>query len=130
MTLRSRMAFAGFIAICLTVGSGGNAPTAAQNQRVEWYAVDDQLDAKGQSLSLGDNTHSLNLTAGWVCSVGSTSKQLPSYEARTTVCRKGSESIEFTTQCERSRPEDHTQIRFRVAGRFQDFIQVSCELIS
>ena len=128
MTLRSGIACVGFVAICLTVGFGTNAPAAAQNQRIDWHAGHDRLNAKGESLSLSDNTHSLTLKAGWVCVVGATTGR-PTHEARTTVCRKGSESIEFTTQCERSRSNDHTQIRFRVAGRLQDFIEVSCELI-
>lgn len=131
--MRSRTARATLCSIAATsllvlfaVVEGG---AGGQGQRVRWYVVDDQLNAKGQSLELGDGVQTFTLNTGWSCTVGPTSKQLPLYEARTTVCQKASEAFQFVVQCERSRPKDHTQIGFLMTDRkLGDFIEVGCEL--
>jgi hypothetical protein len=79
-------------------------------------------------LRLGDGVQTLPLNGGWVCSVGATSKQLPSYEARETSCSNGDKSFKFSVQCERQRQRDNTQIRFTdPQERLVDFISVGCE---
>jgi hypothetical protein len=103
---------------------------SAQAPRVRWYAVNGDLNEKGQSVNLGDSVHTFALNTGWSCTVGVTSKQLPAYEARTTICEKGAEAFQFVVQCERSRPKDHTQIGFlRTGRRLGDFIEVGCEFL-
>lgn len=105
------------------------ATVAAEGPRVLWYATHGAVADRNQSLKLGDSSHVLLLKSGWACTIGSTSKQMPSYEARTTTCGKGSETFEFSVQCERRRLKDHTQIRFRQSGgNISDFIDVGCEL--
>lgn len=115
-----------FLFILLAAGEGG---ASGQGQRVRWSAVDDKLNSKGQSLTLGDGAQSFVLRDGWSCTVGATKPRV-SYEARTTVCQKGAEAFQFNVQCERSRPKDRTQIGFLTADRkFGDFIEVSCEVL-
>ncbi len=105
------------------------AAAASERPWVRWYAVHGAVAERNQSLDLGDGSHSLLLKGGWSCTVGSASKQLPAYEARTTTCQKGEDFFEFSVQCERQRRKDHTQIRFRHAdGSVSDFIEVGCEL--
>ena len=106
------------------------ALAAPRHQRpsVDWYAVNQELDDAGTSLSLDDSEHVIGLRGGWSCTVRETSKQLPLYEARQVSCRKDEQSFEFSVQCEPNRPKDHTQIRFRdTEGRLLDFIDVGCE---
>jgi hypothetical protein len=87
------------------------------------------MNAKGQSLNLGDGQQAVSLSNGWSCVVGSASKQLPLYEARTTICEKGAEAFQFVVQCETARAKDHTQIGFLNGDRRPgDFIEVGCEL--
>ena len=115
--------------IFLLFFAAGEGGASSQGQRVRWYAGNDELNSKGQSLALGDGTHSFSLKTGWSCTVGATSKQLPAYEARTTICEKSAEAFQFVVQCERSRPRDHTQIGFLTPDRkLGDFIEVGCEL--
>lgn len=103
----------------------------AQSEGVRWYLVNEGLNVPGGSLTLGDNPQMVSLKGGWSCTVGETSKMWPLYEARQTTCQKASDSFEFTVQCERSRPRDHTQIRFRNADRnIVDIIEVGCEVIT
>ena len=114
--------------LALTPMLAGEAAASEQPQ-IRWYAVHGAVADRNQSLNLGDGSHSLLLKGGWSCTVGSTSKQMPAYEARTTTCRKGAETFEFSVQCEPRRPKDHAQIRFRhVTGTVNDFIEVGCEL--
>jgi hypothetical protein len=104
-------------------------PSAGQEPAIQWFATHAELNEKGRTLALGDSVYVLQLRAGWSCTVGATSKNLPAYEVRTTSCRKGQEAFEFTVQCEPTRPRDHTQIRFPAPrGGFADFIEVACEL--
>ena len=91
------------------------------------------LNSLGETrrLKLSDSAQQITLKGEWKCSVSDTSKQLPAYEARHVGCGKGTEIIEFTVQCEQSRPKDHTQLRFRNKdGQVTDFIEVSCEIVS
>lgn len=104
---------------------------SAQTRRVRWYAVHEQLNARGQSLNLGEGPQSLLLKNGWSCTVEADLNQNLSSddEARVTVCKKGTETFEFSVQCEPSLPKYHTQIRFRTSDkRLADFIEVGCEL--
>jgi len=97
--------------------------------QVLWYITHMALNDQGNSLLIGDEAQTFPLRGGWSCQVGSTSKQLPLYEARQTLCANGESVFEFSVQCEPSRLKDHTQIRFKdAAGRYIDFIDVACEL--
>jgi hypothetical protein len=117
------------VAVTAVASSHRAVASAAQGWRVAWYVVNGALNAKGQSLSLGDGRQSVSLSNGWSCVVGSASKQLPLYEARTTICEKGSEVFQFVVQCEAARAKDHTQIGFLNRDhRSEDFIEVGCEL--
>ena len=114
--------FSVFFFVALAPGRGG--VMLEQNQVIGWYAVHEELNANGQSLNLGDGEQTIPLKAGWSCTVGTTSRRI-SYEARTTVCRKGAEGFEFTVQCEQARRSDHTQIRFRdEKGPLGEFISI------
>ena len=102
---------------------------AAAGASVRWHVAHQALDERGQWLNVADNVQTVELRGGWSCSIGPTSKQLPLYESRETMCRAGDKSFRFSVQCESRRPKDHTQIRFAsVDGRLLDFIEVSCEL--
>jgi hypothetical protein len=84
----------------------------------------------GGSLRLGDSASVLTLRSGWSCTIGPTSKK-PSHEARITLCSKRGDLLEFSVQCETSRPRDHVQVRLRNTPRSSsDYIDVSCELQS
>lgn len=110
--------------VLLALATGGGA--AGQTQHVRWYVLNDD----GNPKPLSDGPEHLSLSAGWVCRVGETSKQLPSYEARTTICEKGAEAFQCVVQCERLRPKDHTQIGFLTSNRSRaGFIEVGCELL-
>lgn len=106
----------------------GFATSASGAASVQWSVSHQTLNERGNSLSVGDEVQPIRLNGGWSCSIGATSKQLPSYEARETTCSNGDKSFKFSVQCERQRPRDHTQIRFaNPQGRPVDFISVSCE---
>lgn len=128
------------IVICIVLGSVGAVSSSAalvtargsngalaQQERVRWYAAHEHAP----SVNLGAAVQNLSLKGGWSCTVGQSSQQLPSYEARTTICSKGRDALEFTVQCEQSRRKDHTQIRFRSGDRLSgEFIEIGCELTS
>ena len=115
-----------FIAVSLCAVGGG---AHAEARSVRWYLADDGLNEQGNTLNLGDAPQDVSLKGGWSCSIGATSKQMPAYEARTTVCRNAEKSFEFTVQCETLRAKDHVQIRFKDREhRHVDFIEVGCEL--
>lgn len=123
-----RLSTRGLLFLAMVTMLAGEA-VASERPKVRWYAVHGAVADRNQSLNLGDGSHSLLLKGGWSCRVGSTSKQMPAYEARTTTCRKGAETFEFSVQCEPRRPKDHAQIRFRHAtGTVNDLIEVGCEL--
>jgi hypothetical protein len=93
--------------------------------RVRWYVGIGEAEK-----TIGDESQDYLLKSGWKCTAEKISKQLPSYEARQMSCRKGSEQFEFSAQCERVRPKDHTQIRFRaIDGKLVDAIMLGCELV-
>lgn len=97
--------------------------------RVRWYISHMALSEQGNSLLISDEAQTFPLRGGWSCQVGSTSKNLPLYEARQTLCANGESAFEFSVQCEPSQLKDNTQIRFKdAAGRYIDFIDVACEL--
>ncbi len=107
-----------------------SADATGQNLMVRWTVVHGALNEKGQVLRLGDSVEVVQLKGSWSCAVGAPSKHLPRYEARTTTCSKGSDSFEFSVQCEPQRPKDHGQIRLRGTTRQSaDFIEVACELL-
>lgn len=119
------------LVVGITAIAAGHQPVAAaaQEPRVEWYVVSGAMNAKRQSLSLGDGHRLIRLANGWSCVVGAASKRLPAYEARTTICEKGEESFRFAVQCERAKENDHTQIGFLDRTRRErDFIEVGCRL--
>jgi hypothetical protein len=98
---------------------------------VHWQAVNQELNARGNSLRLGDGAQPIGLRGGWSCVVGATSKAWPLCEARQTVCGKAGDSFEFSVSCDPRRRRDHVQIRFRGADRQPvDFIEVGCEVMA
>lgn len=112
--------------VALVVIVGGKV--GADPPFVRWYLVHQALNDQGNSLNLGDGSQDVSLNGGWSCSIGPPSKQMPAYEARKTACENGDKSFEFSVHCERQRPKDHTQIRFKDSeGRPVDFIEVGCE---
>lgn len=130
MLRRSAGGFGLVVAIAVVILPGHQVDAGSrESQQVAWHVVDGTLNSRGQSLNLGDGPQAVALGNGWSCTVGSTSKQLPAYEARTTICKKGSEAFQFVVQCELSRTKDHTQIGFVGSNRrLADFIEVGCEL--
>ena len=116
------------MAVALTSASGKEI--GEESPIVRWYLVHQALNDHQTSLNIGDEAHTVSLRGGWSCEIGPTSKNLPLYEARQTLCANGKSVFEFSVQCEPDRPKDHTQIRFKEAeGRYIDFIEVGCELI-
>ena len=106
----------------------GSATSAWGDASIHWSVSHQALTERGNSLNVGDTVQPIRLNGGWSCSIGATSKQLPSYEARQTTCSNGDKSFRFSVQCERGRPKDHTQIRFTSPqGQLVDFIEVGCE---
>ena len=115
------------MAVALTSASAKEV--GRESPAVRWYLVHKALNDQLDSLNIGDEAQTVSLRGGWSCQIGRTSKHLPAYEARQTLCANGKSVFEFSVQCELSRPKDHTQIRFKdAAGRFIDFIEVGCEL--
>jgi hypothetical protein len=121
--MRSKISFSlllTFAAIsCIALSS------ALAESRVEWFIS--YIALNGGSLLVADEARTFQLKGDWQCTVSAVSHG-GWYEARQTVCRKGDEQIEFSVQCERQRPEHHTQIRFRDAftDKMQDYIEVAC----
>jgi hypothetical protein len=98
--------------------------------RVRWYAVNAELDARGNSLRLGDGAQPIALRGGWSCVVGAASTAWPLFEARQTVCGRAGDAFEFSVSCDPRRRREHVQIRFRGAdGRPVDFVEVGCEVL-
>jgi hypothetical protein len=94
--------------------------------RVFWYADYSNPVSRNSVIELRGGSHSIRLNPGWVCDIP-VLKRTRTFEARTTVCRKDTEAFEFTVQCDRNRPNDHVQIRFRnPAGTIADYIEVGC----
>jgi len=113
------------IGLILTVC--GSTTAEAGPPSVRWFVS--HIALNGNSLLVGDEAQSFELSHGWSCRLGPTSEQLPLYEARQTICVRGDASFEFSVQCEDRRPKDHVQIRFRARdGRSLGFIDVTCEL--
>jgi hypothetical protein len=103
-------------------------PVDANNGRVGWYADVKNPPARDKAMKLFDGM-SYELDGGWSCLIGHTSKRMPTYEMRTTTCRKASDIFEFSVQCDRGRQRDHVQIRFVDSdGTIVDFIEVGCRL--
>ena len=116
-----------FMTVVLTYTSAKEV--GRDNSAVRWYLVHQALSEQSNSLNIGDEAQTVSLRGGWSCQIGRTSKNLPLYEARQTLCANGGSVFEFSVQCEPGRPKDHTQIRLKDAeGRFIDFIEVGCEL--
>ncbi len=116
-----------FMTVVLTYTSAKEV--GRESPAVRWYLVHQALSEQSNSLNIGDEAQTVSLRGGWSCQIGPTSKNLPLYEARQTLCANGGSVFEFSVQCEPGRPKDHTQIRLKDAeGRFIDFIEVGCEL--
>jgi hypothetical protein len=101
---------------------------SANGRQILWYA--DKMDPpdRDKPVTLGDGT-TFALSGGWSCVVGHASRKLRAAEERTTTCRKGNESFEFSVQCDKFRARDHVQIRFRnETGLILDFIEVGCRV--
>ncbi len=116
--------------MAVTLTSASAKEVGKGSPAVRWYLVHQALSEQSNSLNISDEAQTVSLRGGWSCQIGPTSKNLPLYEARQTLCAMGKSVFEFSVQCEPGRPKDHTQIRLKDAkGRFIDFIEVGCELI-
>ena len=107
--------------------AGVFSPLAAQivsPRPTEWYAVNQDLNDKNQTLTLGTGSHSVSLKTGDVCTISDVSIN----NARQVVCVHADQSVSFSVQCDSQRPKDHTQLRFRRTGSstLTDFIEVGC----
>jgi hypothetical protein len=92
-------------------------PAVASGDEPRWYvatAMDDViLGAEGRTFDIG---------SGWSCAVSPPS----TFNARTTICRKGSEAFEFSVQCFAPANADHVQIRFPGSNDARNYIEVGC----
>jgi hypothetical protein len=128
-TIRSRARALGLLLFSVAGLMLLGQDAGAGAQRVSWYADKRNPTSRDRPFTLADGARTLDLRHGWSCVIGKTSKKLPSYEERTTSCRKGTERFEFSVQCDYSRRRDHVQIRFGdAAGIIIDFIEVGCLL--
>jgi hypothetical protein len=95
-----------------------------------WWAVSNKaLDRRDEAMLLNDLPFTAKLQGGWSCLVGPTHRGSPLRESRVTQCSKGTESMEFSVQCEEQHPKDHVQLRFRApSGESTDSIEVACEI--
>jgi hypothetical protein len=129
MKLAHEVAVVGVVSAMIVSSVPATESATGQGRRVTWYVVNGAMGARGDSLNLGSRQHTVTLGNGWSCAVGPTSEKLLTYEARKTICEKGSEAFQFTVQCEEARAKDHTQIGFlNKDRRLGDFIEVGCEL--
>jgi hypothetical protein len=95
-----------------------------------WWAVAHQaIVDRDEALLLDRQEYRVALRAGWKCLAGAASVHGPAAEARITQCEKHGELVEFSVQCDPSRPKDRTQVRFRPQeSGSPDFIEVACEI--
>lgn len=96
----------------------GAAPTTS------WYVTtattpDPTADVR---IALGPEERTLNAGSGWSCTISAPL----AFGGRTTTCRKGSDTLEFSVECSGTRHEDHVQIRFRDGSGSKTFIEVGC----
>jgi hypothetical protein len=104
----------------------GEESAHAKAARVSWYADTRNPAARNHPLQLDAGSITMKLAVGWSCVIWPT-KKMSTAEGRTTSCRKGTEILEFSVQCDPTRPKDHVQIRFRDdAGVIRDYIEVGC----
>jgi hypothetical protein len=115
-----------FALLLSTVAIGVQPHARTAPSRIFWYTDYSNPVSRNSVVELGSEARSIRLNPGWVCAIPAL-KRARTFEARTTVCRKGADAFEFTVQCDRSRPKDHVQIRFRnPAGTIADYIEVGC----
>jgi len=99
----------------------------AQSLDIEFYAINSDLNSRGEWLSLNPGPHSLVLTTGRECRISAISVS----GARQISCTAGTDTVEFSVQCDEMRGEDHVQLRFRketADGVAADFIEVGCRV--
>ncbi|MCA1561138.1 MAG: hypothetical protein LC804_13030 [Acidobacteria bacterium] len=114
--------------VAIAAASHHSLPAATQ-EGVSWYADHKHPLRRDEPVTLRDGARTFQLASGWWCAVGPASKRARAHESRTTRCRKGADVLEFTVQCDRSRPKDHVQIRFPDSARtVVDFIEVGCRI--
>jgi hypothetical protein len=117
---------AGIILLIAAALLTGDDAAGAKAVKISWYADTRDPAERNHPLKLGHESRTLRPVAGWSCVIWP-AKKMSAYEGRTTSCRKGTEMFEFSVQCDRARPKDHVQIRFRDdAGMIVDFIEVGC----
>lgn len=98
-------------------------PLCAQAQ-ARWWAGTMRFAAAAEIPPAG---YVFPAIVGWVCSVDPIPASGVVGEGRMTTCRKGPETIAFSVQCGRERPEDRLQIKLRDSRTGQeDFVEVSC----
>ncbi len=106
------------VATCLLIFSA-----SADAADFKWYATNEALNNENSKSNIDDAPQKIELKGGWSCEVGPTSIN----NSRQTVCQNGDKAIEFSVQCDSSRPKDHTQVRFKnLDGKYVDFIEVGC----
>ena len=90
-----------------------------------WWVANSEMNEKHTSLLIAKAGQNIELRGGWSCHISNSSIN----NARQTSCTKGDEQVEFSVMCDRNRPKDHGQIRFRSPGTNEliDFIEVGCE---
>ena len=90
---------------------------------VTWYVT---TSATANRLTpIDTKPASVRLADGRVCAVGA----VGDFGGRQVVCVRGKEKVQFSVQCDTTRPRDHVQLRFTSPKGTQiDFIEVGCEL--
>jgi|SRR6267143_1175008 len=97
------------------------------DRRVDWYAVNGELNERHQSLSLSSGEHTVATRVGWVCVISPESTN----QARQIACFLEDKSVSFSVQCDPGRDQDHGQLQFAEGtgtSRRQDFVEVGCKI--
>jgi hypothetical protein len=123
----SAVAMSFWTSLCLILSSIVVAwPALAQRSPgpggASWYATTRRLDSLHVSPVLRAEPLHLRLVNGWQCLV------VPGTitDSRTTICRRGDDSVAFSVACDTMRNRDHVQLQFNVGGN-SDYIEVGCK---
>lgn len=104
---------------------GLTSVSEGSEKRYHWWVVNIEMSEKHNSLSIENTSQNIKLRGGWSRHISKVSVN----GARVTSCVKGAEQVEFSVMCDRRRPKDHVQIRFRNSStnEYIDFIEVGCK---
>ncbi len=93
---------------------------------VQWSVSNFSLAKK--ALVLEPSSRTIEMKAGWACTVKASAELAGGGESRVTVCSRGGESFEFSVECGAHRMRDYAQVRLRNRrGEYVDHIEVSCK---